>query len=85
MSGPGLARPVGWNLGRAGCGACVAGAHLALSRFDGSDAIKRLVYRVVSRRTVELFVAASLRRGAGGVNDTGGGIMVPKVYRSIGN
>ena len=85
MSGPRLARPVGWNPGRAGCGACVAGAHLALSRLDGSDANKRLVFRALPRGTVEFYVAPSFRRCAGGVNGAGGDIMVPQVYWIAGD
>ena len=77
MSCTGLARPPEWNLGRAGLGARVAGAHLAASRLDGSDAGKRLVPGVVPWRTVAFFVAPPSQRCAGGVNDTGSDTLEP--------
>ena len=85
MSGSGLARPAGWNLGRAGLDARVAGAHLAVPRFDRIDAGTRLVRGTFSWGTMEFFVAPSSRLGAGRVDDSGGGAMESQVYRLNGD
>ncbi len=85
MSSTRLARPTGWNLGRAGFGARVAGAHVAVSRFDSGDAGKGLVPGVVPWGTVEFFNAPQSERCAGGVNDTGSGTLEPQVSWPTGN
>ena len=85
MSGTRLARLVGWNLGRAGLGARVAGAHLAVSRLDGGDAGKGLVFGGIPWGTTEFFVAPQIQRSAGRVNDAGGGALEPQVCWPTGH
>ena len=80
-----LARPMGWNLGRVSLGARVAGAHLAASRVDASDAGAGLVPGVIPWRAVEFLVAAASQRCAGWVDDFGGGVVEPQVYGFAGN
>ena len=85
MSGSGLARHVGWNLGWAGLGARVAGAHLAVTRIDGGDASAGLVPGVVPRRTLEFVLAPPSHHGVGWFNITGSGNLEPSVHRSAGS
>ncbi len=85
MSGSGLARPVGWNIGRAGLGARVAGAHLAAARLDRGDAGKGLVLGVVTWGRVAFFVAPQSQSCAGGVNHPGSGALEPPVGWFAGN
>ena len=80
MSGPRPARHFGWKLGRAGCGACVAGAHLAVPSFDGRDVNPRLVPRILPWGPVEFFVASQGQHRLGLVNNAISGALVSKVY-----
>ena len=85
MSGPWLARPTGWDLGRAGLGARVAGAHLAVPRFDGTDAGKRLVFGAVPGETMAFLLEPSSQCCAGHVDSSGRRAMGPQVHVCVRN
>ncbi len=84
MSGAGLARCSWWNISRAGLGACVAGAYLALLGLQRAHAGTGLVVGAVPWQLVGIRVEEPGYGHNNRVHGAGGRAMGSSVRRSAG-
>ena len=84
MSGPWSARPPWWDIGRAGLGARVAGADVALAGLNLADARAGLVLEPVSWGTVALDLEPPGRPDPDRLNRPCRGALGPAPGRFVG-